>query len=349
MQEFLHKKGVQLSVIILLTYFFMKYISPFASPFLVAFLIVWVMNPYIERVHGKTGFRKTFLAGLLLLIWTILFIWVLWILSGLIRNGGGDFLGRISNYFSKWDVALSGCCDCLEQWFGLDSRKLEGYVMNQITAFSDQFQTHVLPALMGKSMTYMKSMVSCFAFLAVVFIAVLLLVKDYGKLMDILNRKELEGFREVFLKVVIYLKTFLMAQVIILLVISMICALTLSLIGMKGAVLYGFLTGFMDMLPFIGTGIMLIPLAIIYLFTQEYGQAAVCIGLYAVCAFLREMLEPRLIGNKIGIWPVGILFSVFAGISLFGVVGVIKGPLSLVIICETVRFLWDTEDYEKNC
>ena len=65
--------------------------------------------------------------------------------------------------------------------------------------------------------------------------------------------------------------------------------------------------------------------------------------LYGVCALLREFLEPKLIGNKIGIWPVAILFSVFAGIRLFGVAGVIKGPLGLVIIWETCRYLFEKD------
>lgn len=44
--------------------------------------------------------------------------------------------------------------------------------------------------------------------------------------------------------------------------------------------------------------------------------------------------------EKVGIWPVGILFSVFAGMKLFGIVGIIKGPVSLVIICETCKYLF---------
>ena len=66
--------------------------------------------------------------------------------------------------------------------------------------------------------------------------------------------------------------------------------------------------------------------------------------LYAVCALTREFLEPKLIGNKIGVWPVGILFAVFGGIKLFGIAGIVKGPLSLVIICEICRYLWKREE-----
>ncbi len=348
MQQFFHQKTTQFFLTVFLTYFFMKYLSPFVTPFLVAFLVVWAMNPYIERVHQRTRFRKSFVAGLLLAIWIILFIWILWIFSYVVMNGGGDFWSRIPAYFSNWETALSCCCDNLEKLSGLNGQKLQGFVIRQIMVFTDNFQTNIMPMVMGKSVTYMKGMVSCFAFLAVVFIAVMLLVKDYGEIAGKFETPEFQGIREVFRKVVVYLKTFLRAQFIILLIISVLCAATLSLVGMTGAIFYGFLTGVMDMLPFIGTGIMLLPLGGIYFFTGEYWKAIVCVGLYVLCALIREILEPRLIGDKVGIWPIGILFSVFAGVHLFGVAGVMKGPLSLVIICETLKFLWYTGDYEKD-
>lgn len=168
-------------MVVLATYLFMKYISPF----LVVFLIVWAMNPFIERVQQKTRFRKSFVAGLLLIIWIILFIWILWIFSYAVMNGGRDFWGRIPSWFANWETALSCYCSNLEKLFGLDGQKLQCFFIQQITVFTDNFQTNVLPVVMGKSVTYMKTIVSCFTFLAVVFIAVILLVKDYGKIAEV--------------------------------------------------------------------------------------------------------------------------------------------------------------------
>jgi predicted PurR-regulated permease PerM len=80
-------------------------------------------------------------------------------------------------------------------------------------------------------------------------------------------------------------------------------------------------------------------LAFIQLINGTYFKAIGCLVLYAVCAFIRELIEPRLIGGKVGIWPVAILLAVYAGIQLFGLMGIVKGPISLVIICETYRYL----------
>ena len=185
-----------------------------------------------------------------------------------------------------------------------------------------------------------------FALLMVItMIAVFLILKDYEQMVEGLSKvNELKGLFTVAGKVVRYLKTYVRAQLIILLLIGTLCVAVLSAVGMKSSIFYGALTGFMDMLPFIGTGIMLVPLAVIRILHEEYVSAGIILLLYAACALLREFLEPRLIGDKVGIWPVGILFSVFAGVKLFGAFGMIKGPIGLVILCESWKYLFGEKD-----
>ena len=70
--------------------------------------------------------------------------------------------------------------------------------------------------------------------------------------------------------------------------------------------------------------------------------------IYVVCIFLREILEPKLIGRKIGVTPIAVLVSLYAGIQLFGISGIIKGPLGFIIIYQTYlslqrRWEWGLE------
>lgn len=232
----------------------------------------------------------------------------------------------------------------MESRFGIDGIVIENFVLEQADVLAENLEVNVFSALMGKSFDAMKIIGACVSFLVVMLIAVLLIIKDYDRVMGrLIEEESLRGAIEVCVKVVVYVKTFVKAQLVILCIISGISALTLGLVGMKGGVVYGLITGFMDLLPFIGTGIMLIPLAFVMLLQGSYFKAIVCLCLYGVCALVREFLEPKLIGDKVGVWPVGILLAVFAGIKLFGVAGIIKGPLALVIICEICKYLWKAE------
>lgn len=343
------KKYLILAAVSFLVYLAMKYISPIVSPFLFAFLLAGLLNPAVQILHNKMKIRKSILAGILLFAVGVLILILMWIILSALISGGGRLAGQIPDYQKEFNVLLGDCCSMMGEKFGVDGVKIEKYIVEQVNIFIDNLEVNVLPEIMGKSVNYMKSIVSFISIIVVMMIAVLLIMKDYDKYMLRLKKEEgLLGVREVVKKVILYVKTFIRAQIIILCTISTICAVALALMGMEGGIVYGILTGIMDMLPFIGTGIMLIPLAIFRLISGNYWQAFFCFCLYAVCALTREFLEPKLIGEKVGVWPVGILFAVFAGIHLFGVWGIVKGPLSLVIICETCKYLWSRMEREET-
>ena len=80
------------------------------------------------------------------------------------------------------------------------------------------------------------------------------------------------------------------------------------------------------------------------LLNGQYMRMVICLALYGVCIVTRELLEPKLIGKQIGIAPVFMLLAVYAGMKLFGVSGIIKGPLALIVIYE----IWK-KDCSSQC
>ena len=120
---------------------------------------------------------------------------------------------------------------------------------------------------------------------------------------------------------------------------ALLVGITLTVLQVPNGWLFGLLAGVLDAFPFIGTGIVLVPLTIWLFLKGQLIQAVFCLVLYGVCALVRELLEPKLIGEKVGIYPIVLFASVFIGMQLFGVSGIIKGPLSIVIIYEIRKVL----------
>lgn len=324
-------------------YLFMRFLSPVLSPFILAFLLAGCLG----RLAKKLPFRmkKPVLAAILLIFLVALCL----IAAGFIGNFAvqkcREIAARVPFYESALCGLLGNCCNFMESSFGIDGKSVENYVLEQVNIFAENLEVKILPAMMNRSVTYVKNVAGAFGFLAVVIIAVFLILKDYDKIFaKAEENRDLQGVLEILRKIITYFKTYIKAQLVILLVIGALCAAVLGVIGIEGGVFYGMITGFMDTLPFIGTGMMLIPLSVFQLAAGNYRNAVIIVGLYAACALTREFLEPKLIGDKVGIWPVGILFSVFAGVKLFGIVGIIKGPVSLVIICELCRYLFAQEE-----
>ena len=96
---------------------------------------------------------------------------------------------------------------------------------------------------------------------------------------------------------------------------------------MPYAFLLALLIAAVDFLPLLGTGVVLIPWGIICLIL---GQVRLGIGLlilYGVTTLIRQVLEPKLIGEGLGLHPLLSLLSMYAGLRLFGVWGMILAPL----------------------
>lgn len=343
------KKYAAAAGICLFVFLAMKYISPILSPFLFAFLLAGFLNPSVQKLHTKFKIKKSISAGIILIFFGILTAALIWFAFSGLLSKGGELAGHMPEYQKDLCILLKSCCGTLEKKLGVDGIVIENFVLEQVNVMIEKLEVNVLPAIMGKSMDCVKTLGGCAALLAITAIAVLLLTKDYDKLSGLLNeRPEFRGVIEVGRKVFLYIKIFIKAQFIILCVIGTLCASTLGFIGIEGGILLGILTGLLDMLPFIGTGLVLFPLAFFCILEGSYTQAALCVALYGICALTREFLEPKLIGDRIGVWPAAILFSVFAGIKLFGLGGIVKGPLSLVIICESCKYLWDRQNEQKK-
>lgn len=334
------KEYAILAAVILGVYIGFKYLSPLITPFLFAFAFVKILHPLLERIQKNLHIKKGFIIAVILLVLFITAGGALWGLAVFIFQRVGELFGQIGLFEEKFCVFVSGCCDGMEKKFGLDGAGIEIYIMEKVNIFIENFQVEVVPKIMNDSLGYVKNVAGIISFFAIMIIASILLAKDYAMVMNKLrSHEELEGVLEIGKRVFGHIAAFLKTQLIILLIISLLCAVTLFFTKIEGGILLGMLTGFMDMLPFIGTGMVLMPLAFWQILNGYYGKAVICVVLYISCMIIREVLEPKLVGEQVGILPVCILFAVYAGVKLFGIFGIIKGPLALITIYEVYLYL----------
>lgn len=328
-------KGCLVTVIV---WVFFRYLFSLAAPFFLAFVLITLLYPLLERIQRKIPIKKKFLAAGIVLPALLLMCAGVW---AVLAFGMGQLQGLPSfckRLEQQAEIFFHQCCCQLDGRFGWEGERIESYVIEQMTVIMENVQIQVVPRLLSSSYSCFKGIFGVIAFLAITCIAVFLFEKDYTKMVEWVKNEESFQFLWTVLEGVLsYLVTFFKAQGVILLIIAVLCSVTLSLAGVEGGIFLGILAGFLDMLPFIGTGMVLVPLSVWQLLNGAYVRMAVCLALYGICAFTREFLEPRLIGNKLGLPPVWILFSIYAGVKLFGVGGIVKGPLALIVISEILK------------
>ncbi len=329
---------IRMTVICAVVWFFFRYLFTLVAPFILAFLLITLFYPMLERIQKRIPIKKKFLAvGIILPLFLAAagLLWAIILFGGQQLEGLPDFCMQAGK---QMEIFFHNCCCGLDGKFGWDGQQIETYVIEQMTVIMENVQIQVVPQILSSSYNCFKGIFAAFGFLAITFIAAFLLENEYTAIVDSLKKsEELSLVWSVVRGVLSYIITFIKAQGVILLIISVVCSITLLIAKVPGGFLFGILAGVLDMLPFIGTGIVLVPLSIWQLLNGQYVQMIVCLVLYGACVLTRELLEPKLIGKRIGIAPVFMLLAVYAGIKLFGVGGIVKGPLALIVIYEIYR------------
>lgn len=101
--------------------------------------------------------------------------------------------------------------------------------------------------------------------------------------------------------------------------------------GIPYAVPLALLTALVDILPVLGVGTVLIPWAVFDLCTGNISRGIMLLVLYAVIVVIRNFLEPKLVGQRFGLHPAVTLAAIYAGGKLFGFIGVLLVPLTIIV------------------
>ena len=333
-------KIITLLLIIAVVYFFLQYLTPLFSPILVAMLFVTIFGPFLKRLQTKLHIHRQLGAVLLLVLGGGLLAVMVWVLISWAIGSLPEWVSQLDALEQELQQLIQKGSSSIGEILGIDEKYLESTLLARLGEGMDYLQAEGAAGMLSGSLQYLRKLALLGGFFVTFIIAAVLLARDYDRIMNnLLDREEFHVLLEVICGVIRYIATFVRAQLVIMSAISLLAGVALSVSGIRHGAMWGLLAGLLDALPFIGTGIVLMPLAVVQLFQGNYGRMVVCLILYAACVFLRELLEPRLIGSRMGISPIAVLMAVYAGVQLFGLWGIIKGPLGFMMIYQSWQSL----------
>lgn len=326
---------VKLAVVTVGVLLFFRYVLPFMAPFFVAFLFVLIFHPVLKRIQKKMHIPEGILAGTVLIILAAAVLFGAWFLICRIMEFVGDFQENGKLLQESCSGMLDTCCDFIGDKIHMNSAELKARITEGAENLVVSIREDFAPKAIDASYSYAGTVFEWVFTIVISIIAIILLSKDYDEIKEKLSQYALfTRMREMSRKILKLLKIYVKAQLIIVLCVSATAVAGFFACGIERWFLLGIVTGILDMLPFIGSGIVILPLAIFAFLQGKVWQGLGCILIYGVCAFLRQILEPKLIGDKINIYPIFILLSVFFGIHFYNIGGIVLGPVSLFLIRE---------------
>lgn len=333
-------------------YICFKYFLPLFLPFLAAYLIALLLRPSAAFLEKKLRITvKGKRAGIPIgVIGGVEIVLILALLSAGFYYGGrrlfmeaNQLVNAVPVWIREFDVWLTGLCHSIELFCRLKEGALVKMMREVLLGTAAAFKNVTMPNLVVNSVSVFAFFIKMVIILVVLFIASILSLQE----MDELRRKRHNSlFRREFSllgrRLAMTGNAWLRTQAVILFTTTCLCILALIAIGNPYYILGGIGIGIMDALPIFGTGTVLIPWSILLFFQKKWMKGMILLSLYFVCYFLREFLEAKLMGDRMGLSPLETLMSIYVGLELFGFLGFILGPVGLMLIEDLV------EEYDKD-
>ncbi len=341
---------IYLAIFVSLYCFLIKYAMGYIFPFVFAAILSVLLQPVVrwftKKFHLKNhGFVSTILV-LLLVIGVV----------GLIAGAGyvlfvelKDFLTYLSSTISSIDDIILLLENTSMNFIGKLPKGIGSAIGGYVTDFFDNLGTKdtsidfsALSAPLSGAWSVVKGIPSFLVSIIVTIISCVFMTSEYDKVRDMLLEMCSEETGEKLINakrtVTTGMGKLVKAYATLMLITFTEVFLGLNLMKLIGIydggyiAIIAFVTCIVDIIPVLGTGTVVIPWAIYKIIIGDFAMGIALLLLYAVITVIRQVIEPKLVANQVGLPSIVTIMAMFLGGRLLGAIGIFAVPLTVIVL-----------------
>ncbi len=315
--------------------FLIPYIFYLLSPFIIGYIISKILRPISNYYAKKIKISKS-LSSLISIL--TFFVFVFLVARGLysvIINQVDDLTEQIPLYaeeiISYYEVLKSGIYEYI---------LLPNFIIDTFSITFESIMIIITDSLTAIGASFAKGAISIvptvFMNIVIGFISSFFFLKDEQLINKTLKKytpKHIKNAATLLRnKIGFALVAYIKAQSILMCMTTTIVFIGLLIVGSKYSFFSALVIGLIDAIPVFGSGFILYPWVAYSLLVGNYMKALGLAIIYCVVFLNRQIFEPKILGVQIGLHPLLTLISIYVGFKLFGIFGLILGPVSAIII-----------------
>ena len=324
---------------ILFIVFAVPKLAGFFAPLIVAWIIAIMANPLVHFLEKRIKIVRKHGSAIVIVLVILIIIGLLYALlntlfvqmSSLVEKLPDIYetvMGNIQAFMESMHEKYNIVPANIKNIFSNDDSKLNDYIL----AALDSLQVDTVSAVGSVA----SSLVDMFIISILTIMIAYFFTAGNDKIKNFVKSCMPEGINSFIMivknTVFVALGGYIKACFQIMIVMFVILLAFFVVMNVEYAVPIALITAILDFLPFIGTGTVLMPWAAYSIITGEYSKAIALVAAYLVTMIVRRLLEPKLVGDSIGMSPFLTLISMFIGFRLMGVSGLILGiPAGMIL------------------
>ncbi|SFG15236.1 sporulation integral membrane protein YtvI [Planifilum fulgidum] len=349
---------IRLGLLVLIgvaAYYILSFALPLLYPFLIGWLIAMAIEPAVRFMENKLRLPRWAGVSLMLIIVlavvsSLLVLLVTQVVIELTRLAEllPTSLERFNQYlldlFLDEDTGISHLIQNVQTYLQNNPEHQKEIVssIRENLGVITQKGTELITGIIAGIGSFLTDLPYIVAVIVIIFLAALFIGLDWPRMRDALNRSLPERVRRTGGIVLKDIRTslfgFVRAQLTLISITAILVMIGLWILGVKYALTVAIIIGVVDLLPYLGVGAVLVPWsAYSFFFGGDTKLAVGLLVLYGVLLVVRQILETKLVSSNVGLDPLTTLIALFVGLNLFGFIGLIIGPVSVVIAIALYR------------
>ncbi|MDR1160582.1 MAG: sporulation integral membrane protein YtvI [Syntrophomonadaceae bacterium] len=321
---------------------FLRKLPSLLMPFIIAVIMAFIIEPAVVFFENKIHIKRSLAAFITLFLLLGLISIVLFFLFSKI----GSELARISPMVATYSLDFSGIIidfinDLKIYFLALDiSPELQTAFDNNWLAAANFISVHI-NNMIANIFSFLTLLPNLMVIITISTIATFFLVKDKAMIKSFIWKNLPLGTQvksnRVLNDVMNSMAGFVKAYIILVSITAIITMIALKIAGVQYALTIGMVTGLLDLLPILGPGLVFLPWIIWELILGSKSLGIGLLMIYVIISIVRQILEPKITGDNIGLHPLATLLSMYIGLKLLGFMGIIVGPVLLVLVIAIKR------------
>lgn len=310
-------------------------------PFVAGMALAYFLDPVADWFE-KHGFSRLVATILILVIFIVLFALLLVIAVPILGSQINGFLEKLPGYIGSLQQLIANA----------KSSVLPSWLQEQVASIKDNFSnflgegTKFIGSLFEQIWSSGKALVDVISLLVVTPVVAFYLLLDWDRMVARLDRLVPRDYvtvvRELSVEMNDTISGFVRGQGTLCLVLGIYYAVGLALTGLNFGVLIGLFSGLISFIPYVGSTVGLVlavGLALVQFWPDYLWIALVAVVFFSGQFLEGNILQPKLVGEKVGLHPVWLMFALFAFGMLFGFVGLLVAVPVSAAIGVLVRFV----------
>ena len=341
--------GVAVAVLLLVVILLPRLLV-FFMPFVVAGIISMIASPLVRFFEEKIKLKRKWGSAFVIIVVIALVVLVLYLVGSKLIEEGMGLLGALPEMWDSMKEDLAGVGESLDGLFEklpLDTQQAIANLGNQVGEFMAGLFERIGPPTITAAGNFAKQLPSVLIGIIMCLLASYFFVADRYLIgswirkytpASIMSRYDMVR-RSILKSVGGYFKAQLKIEVWM----YLLLVVGLSVLRVDYVLLIALGIAFLDLLPFFGTGTVMVPWALIKIFSGDYKMAIGLLIIWGGGQLARQIIQPKIVGDSIGVAPIPTLFLLFIGYKLGGVIGmIIAVPLGMLLSTMYQEGVFDT-------